>query len=134
MLILHLEDDPNYAGLVKAMLSSFPAMLVQATNTDTALEWLAMHQPDLIITDIALRGSINGLRLIAHLREQPILATVPVIIVSAIDAPAMRQEAEFLGVSGYLVKPVRWRDMLEAVALALDLTDTLPSAYMTLTE
>lgn len=119
MLVLHLEDDPTYAGLVKEMLLALPVTLVQTADTTTALAWLHDHHPDLIITDIAMRGPINGLALIETLRRQPAYQTLPIIIVSAIDAPSVRLQALELGVAAYLPKPIRWRALLAAVSDAL---------------
>jgi len=115
MLILNLEDDPNYAGLIKEMLQEFSVELVQVSTVAQASKWIVQHRPDLIITDISLGGGKSGLEFIRATRQIEDFSTVPTIFLSAIDAPEVKLEALELQPSVYLVKPVRWADFSEAI-------------------
>jgi signal transduction histidine kinase len=97
--VLVAEDEP-------ALLESFCDVVghlgygcIVARNGDEALELARTRVPDLIITDYMMPGR-SGVELIRALREEPTLAAIPVILVSAA-APRGADEAW-----RFLAKPV----------------------------
>ena len=79
------------------------------------LENMRLERPDLLLLDMHM-PDISGLELLRHLKADPDLAEIPVIVVSA-DATAARiTEALSLGAAHYATKPVD-------VALFLTLLD-----------
>ena len=70
-------------------------------------------RPDLILLDLAL-PDMDGLAFLARLAaEQPGLASVPVIVFSAVDDNEVRWRASRLGVVEYVTKgPVGWDEMV----------------------
>ncbi len=58
---------------------------------------------------------VDGWELLARLKGDPATAALPVVVVSMLDE---RSKGLALGASGYLVKPVRREQILEALELA----------------
>lgn len=67
--------------------------------------------PELVVLDLDLpaRASLTFLR---ELRRNPGLAGLPVIVMTRSDEPAIRRALYGFGVVGYLIKPLRFSDLL----------------------
>jgi len=74
-----------------------------AASGQEALDSLALHQPDLIITDYHM-PLMNGLELIARVRERQIPSRI--ILITAYSSPELYDAAQKLQVDHYLTKPV----------------------------
>jgi CheY-like chemotaxis protein len=73
---------------------------------------------DLVITD-RFMPFMDGLLLVRRMRAEPRLRNVPVVMVSADDAPGAAQQALQLGVSVYLRKPVNVLDVVRTAEALL---------------
>lgn len=75
-------------------------------------EW----HPDLVVTDLE-RPLVNGLAVLRHVREkQP---RIPVLILTAGSEESAAREANLLGATGYVVKPLDLDRLIERVSAAL---------------
>ena len=84
-----------------------------AGNGRDALERLqGPEKPDVIVLDLMLPG-MDGWQFYRQIRQDPALASVPVIVCSAV-ADAAR-EAEKLGAATCLVKPIDTQELLQAI-------------------
>jgi uncharacterized protein (TIGR02266 family) len=72
---------------------------------------------DLLITDRFMEP-VDGFSLIRHIREQPRLKTLPVVMVSSSDPEVSRQALE-LGANVYLSKPVNFVNIVKTVQTLL---------------
>ena len=87
---------------------------------------LRTNVPDAALVDIALPGS-SGLELTASLRQS--LPHLPVIVVSAVESVDVAIEALRLGVTDYVTKPFRFREILFRLDRALEMVRrTMPPA------
>jgi CheY-like chemotaxis protein len=59
--------------------------------------------PDLVVLDLMM-PKMNGIEVLQALREAPSTQKLSVLVCSAKDFPAEREEAERLGVADYLIK------------------------------
>jgi two-component system cell cycle response regulator DivK len=102
--ILLVEDDDaariGYAELLQVQGFTVDAV---ATGAD-ALAVATRVGPDIIITDVRLPDT-DGLSLAEQLRQQPAMAEVPIIAVTAYWSPESRARARAAGVSAFLLKP-----------------------------
>ncbi len=127
------EDEPRIlANLVKKIEAADPDFRVVATaaNGEEALRKALECGPDLVVTDIVM-PMMNGLDMIARLRAE--LPHVAAVIVSGYGEFPYAQRAIGLGVTDYLLKPVRAADVaaflsrlrrrLELAGSALDLEE-----------
>jgi len=82
-MILIVEDDVELLELLGALLKSEGYQVAMAIDAVTALESVKHRgvQPDLILADFNLPGSINGLQLIGQLRKK-LHRSIPAIILT----------------------------------------------------
>jgi DNA-binding NarL/FixJ family response regulator len=104
MRILLVEDNVEFRQLVKrALLERIPDGIVEeAADAEAAMSMLRRATPDIVLTDIGLPGSTNGLALIARIRHrgpQP-----PIVIITNHNLPEYRAEAARLGANDFLAK------------------------------
>ncbi len=81
-------------------------VIIAATRGEKALE-LAQRQPapDLILLDIKMPG-MDGYAVLAHLKNHPATASIPVIFVTALTESADELRGVQLGVADYVTKPI----------------------------
>ncbi len=99
-----VEDNPDNRLLVQAILEDRYEIVEYETGV-AALAGLKEYVPDLILLDISL-PEMDGTEVLSRLREDPRMAAVPVI---ALTAHAMAGDRErFLGhgFNDYLTKPI----------------------------
>jgi two-component system, cell cycle response regulator DivK len=103
--ILIVEDNELNMKLFHDLLTAQGYAILQTGEGLEALELARRHAPDLVLMDIQL-PAISGLEVTRWLKEEPALAHIPVV---AITAFAMRgDEARILegGCEAYIAKPI----------------------------
>jgi two-component system chemotaxis response regulator CheY len=75
-----------------------------AANGREALEILRSHWVDLVITDYNM-PEMNGLELLAHMKEDELLAAIPVVVVTTEGSNRMIDKFMEKGAAGYIQKP-----------------------------
>ena len=112
-----VDDHPVVlAGLAQA-LSGGPDVVGAGTapTGDAALSWLAAHEVDVVIVDLALPDR-SGVDVVASLaRVSPAARSV---VLSASDNPAVAQRALAAGATGFLVKDISVASLAAAVRSA----------------
>ena len=101
--ILIVEDD-NFIGKIlkgKLLANQYETELV--TSAERALESLKTSPPDLILLDILLPG-MNGLDLLALIRQTPDTKKIPVMIISNLNDQSQMQKAATLGITHFILK------------------------------
>jgi signal transduction histidine kinase/CheY-like chemotaxis protein len=82
--VLVIDDDPEFVRLIERMLSVGPTnfRVAQAERGTAGLEHMRTQRPDLVILDL-LMPEMDGYTVLAQIRADPALATIPVIVLSA---------------------------------------------------
>ncbi|HEX9243615.1 MAG TPA: diguanylate cyclase [Anaeromyxobacter sp.] len=113
-----LVDDERFARTVYSDYLRAAGYEVEvADGVDAALEDLAQRQFEVLLTDVILPGSRDGLELLALAKQQdPQLAVIVITALDRVD-PAVR--AMKAGASDYLVKPVTPETLQLSVQRAL---------------
>ena len=114
--VLIVDDEESIRQLLRRILESIPALEVTfAGGGAEALKLAAERSYDLILLDLLMPGA-GGIDVLTRLRGGSANKKTPVIIVSILaDAPT-KIACESLGVSGYLVKPIKREAVIEAVS------------------
>lgn len=115
--MLVCEDDPDIARLVGMLLERGGLRSDIARSAHEARQKLAAQPYGALTLDIGLPGE-DDLSLLRWLRSRPDTAELPVVVLSAVDAPDGRGAAAF-GALDWLVKPIDEDRLLNAVRLAL---------------
>jgi len=117
-LLLVEDDEVDVLAVRRALFrAGLTASLVAVDDGAKALDWLRRAQwgeVQVLITDLDL-PHLGGLALIRALREDFTLHDLGVIILTHRDDPDARAEAERLGVTSYLLKPLEPSALLAAL-------------------
>jgi len=111
-----VADDESIIRLgLRAMLADLGHEALLAANGREALNLARSSSPDLAILDIEmpLTDGLEAARVIA--RKHP----MPILILTAYSQQDLIQQAAQLPIQGYLVKPVKERDLAAAIEVAV---------------
>ncbi len=126
--VLIIEDDLGIRDGIELLLSisdiGYDIHTVTAENGAAALSYLDLITPDLIISDVMM-PKMGGFEFIRALREQPNLAHIPVIFLTARDSAENIEEGLAHGVELYLTKPFNSQELLDLVRTQLQKTQQL---------
>jgi two-component system, chemotaxis family, response regulator Rcp1 len=123
--ILLAEDNPGDVRLFCEALESrsLPFELTVATDGEKAIAIVndaSTTQLDLIVLDVNLPRH-KGDEVLRHVRAEPSLSKVPVIVLTSSAAPADQATASGLGADLYIRKPSDLEELLEVAKLIEDL-------------
>ena len=101
--VLMVEDHPDIADLYQLKLQLDGYRVAVASDGAAGLRMARSLMPDLILLDIHV-PQLDGLQVLAALREDEATGEVPVVVCSEDDNPELMKEAQRLGATAYLVK------------------------------
>lgn len=105
MRILTVDDDAMTHELVTAVIRVLGDHTIeQAFDAMTAFELARQNPPDLIISDINM-PEMDGLAFTERLRQEPTLALVPILLLTARSRTQDKYEGFLRGADDYMVKP-----------------------------
>ena len=119
LTLLVVEDDPNLAENVRMVLTQTGFAARVATNREQVIEALRRSPlVDLVLLDVTLPDA-DGFAILGDMRHHPVLAEVPVIMVTG----AATREAVLKGLlaraDGYITKPFEINVLIKAVNAVL---------------
>ena len=124
--VLCVDDDDDMLRVLRLRLRACGINVLTATTAMQAL-WIAMKEmPDVIVTDYRMPEA-SGEYLLARLRAVPAFKNLPVILMTAASVGMKRDfalERRFLGeyrVSAFLPKPLRFTELLDALARHIEI-------------
>ena len=86
--------------------------VVEACDGEEALRMIEQTQPDLLLLDIGM-PLLDGFGVVSKIRENPQMATLPVVAVTAYAMQGDREKILNSKFDGYLSKPVNARSLAE---------------------
>ena len=110
--ILVVEDEQSLMDLLEFFLVDLGYEVETASNGQKALEMLEQHLVTLIISDIMM-PVLDGYQFVKELRNNPELAAIPVLLVSA--APINKLKLKPHEAEAYLSKPYALDELEAAV-------------------
>ncbi len=113
-----IEDEPDMLASL-AMLLRLEGFTVHAAMTGPdGLELIRRHRPGIVVCDIQLPG-MDGFEVLASLRADPTIAPIPFIFLTARGEKNDIRQGMVTGADDYLVKPVAFDDLLQAIRARL---------------
>jgi PAS domain S-box-containing protein len=109
-VVLVIDDDPMVADLLRRTLVKDGYRVEYAENGEKGLQLARQLRPDAITLDVMMPG-LDGWQVMTHLKSDPELADIPVILLSIVND---RKTGFALGATEYLTKPLE-RERLTAV-------------------
>ncbi|MDR7273398.1 response regulator [Catenuloplanes atrovinosus] len=110
--ILLIEDDVRSAELIRTYLVKAGYRVEMATSGESGLNAARLNPPDAILLDVVLPG-IDGWSVIRELKNDGLLATIPVLFISVVDE---RHAGIAMGAADFLVKPVDDHQLVGSLA------------------
>ena len=116
--VLVVDDDRNVRHSLGYTLVDAGYDVIQAENGAAALE-LALHErPNIILLDVMM-PVMDGFEVLKRLKRNPVTESIPVILLTVVDAIKGEGVGMELGVSHYLTKPWEPGDLESAVRITL---------------
>jgi len=112
--IVVVDDSPTSIGVYRISLQKLAVHFVGFSSPAAALPYLSENAPDLLFLDIVMPG-MDGLTFLRQLRDVPLQAHTPVIMVTSKDYMQDRGVAKQLGALEFMIKPVRFKEIRELV-------------------
>ncbi|NJP07455.1 MAG: response regulator [Chloroflexaceae bacterium] len=103
--VLIVDDEPDGREVIAALLKPHGYQLMFAENGVQALQRAALGLPDVIVLDVMMPG-MDGFTVCQHLRTDPLLAEIPIILVTALNDRSSRLRGLDAGADEFLSKPV----------------------------
>lgn len=110
--ILFLEDNVSFAENTTTLLNIFVKNVIHVVTIAEANEILKNHTIDIIISDIKLKNE-NGIDFISDFRLKNKIN--PIIIISGHKDEAFLFRSIPLGITAYLLKPIKYEDLIDAL-------------------
>jgi two-component system alkaline phosphatase synthesis response regulator PhoP len=117
--ILVVDDEPQIIEVVQDYLKQAGYRVLAARDGQTALTLARHERPDLVVLDLMLPGGMDGLEVCRRLRRDPVLADVPIIMLTARIAETDRLIGLELGADDYVTKPFSPREVVARVRAVL---------------
>jgi two-component system chemotaxis response regulator CheY len=106
--VLIVEDDAATRRLYKFLLTNGGYTVLEAEDGVMALEQLARHRCDLVITDMNM-PRMDGMELIQAIRRD--YSSIYVIMITAFGTPDTEKQALRIGANDYLAKPFDFEEL-----------------------
>lgn len=115
---LLIEDEPDLYEVLTYLYNDLNAEAIAYTTGEDVLAWLdTLSSPDAVqrddlpvfaLIDIRLPGDVNGVEVAYHLRQHPLLGSIPIVLMTAYRL-SPREEREMMARSSanhLLYKPL----------------------------
>ncbi len=117
--VLVVDDNSTNLRILAELLRNWGMEPTLATSAADALKLLrASRSFDLLLTDGHM-PDMDGFEFVRTLREKSQLGSTVIIMLTSSEQPGDRMECEQLGMSACLLKPVKQKELLEAIAQSL---------------
>ena len=112
--VLVVDDDPVILRLLEVNFQLEGIEVATAVDGEEGVEEARRTRPDVVISDIMM-PKVNGLELLSMLRDDPLTAALPVILLSAKAQAADVQRGMELGAADYITKPFDPLELIDRV-------------------
>ena len=121
--ILLIEDDMIEVMKMNRTITTLklPHNIIEANNGEEALEILKDKNslPDIILLDLNM-PKINGLEFLTILKSDKSLRHIPTVILTTSNNQKDLLECYKIGVSGYVLKPLKYEDYVAKIESLLN--------------
>ena len=128
--ILIIDDDPDFREFVRIVLESHDYAVLEAENAADGLALMRTGSPALVLLDAMMSYELAGVGTIRSVREDPALAHIPLILISAVlsqDEDRFLPADERAMINRFLSKPISPDQLLAEVATTLTENDKDPT-------
>jgi serine/threonine-protein kinase PpkA len=128
--ILIVEDDDTIRNNLTRLLMLEGYEILSATNGLQALELLHDQACDLVISDVSM-PQMDGFELLETVRGNPDLASIPFMLLTALDDRANMRRGMTAGADDYLAKPFSRDELLQGLQGLLKKRERMQATVLT---
>src|SRR6266851_4996172 len=118
--IMVVDDDQDTVAILSRHLQREGFVAIEASSGAECLKLVQDNEVDVILLDLMMPG-MDGFEVVRVLKNDPITAEIPIIMITARDDLDARAEGMRLGVSDFLAKPVFRRQLANRIRAQLDM-------------
>ena len=109
--ILLADDSERNSCILRDVMESWEGYhVLSAKDGSEALEMAASQEPDVVLLDVMMPG-MSGYEVCHALRQNPITAGIPIVLISALSEVEDRIHGYNEGADGFLCKPVNHEEL-----------------------
>ena len=116
--ILIVDDDPDLRQALRLRLRANQYDTVSAVDGYSAIALAYKERPDLIILDLGLPAG-DGYVVLERLQKDDKLSDIPVVVLTARDAPSGEQRCMHAGAAAFFQKPADNAELLSVIRATL---------------
>jgi CheY-like chemotaxis protein len=116
--ILVVDDDPDFVKVSRTILETAGYQVLAAANGDQALEMMRQEKPDLMLLDVMMSTTLEGVNVCREVRADPDLADVPIVMISSIatsEYAADFPDDEHIPIDAWISKPIQPAVLLRTI-------------------
>jgi len=118
--ILIVDDVEEVRDLVEKTLRRGDRQVFKAENGEKGVEIAVAEAPDLIMMDVMMPGTLDGLEATRMLKKHPRTRECKVILLTAKGQSMDREKGKDAGADDYIVKPFSPLELMKKVDKILD--------------
>lgn len=115
------DDETELLYLMKEMMEKSGFEVFAAADGQEAMEQIHRENPDIAVLDYNMPIK-DGLTLAQELKEDPLFAHLPIIVLTAISEKQSKMRGLNLGIDDYLIKPVDTDELIARIRMTLKRT------------
>jgi len=108
--VLVVDDQESNRALLRKFLAVDGYVVHEARSGEDGLRLMAECEPDLVLLDLMMPG-MTGYDVMRRKAEDPAIAAIPVLMLTAVTQPSVKLEGLELGLNEYLTKPFNPREL-----------------------
>lgn len=105
MRVLIVEDSDSIVRMIEALIKARGFDVRAASSGAKGVEEALAWKPHVVLLDINLPGSIDGIEACKRLRAEQDSKDIPIIFISAMTDEEVKRRAHEAGASAYFEKP-----------------------------
>ncbi len=116
--ILVVDDDPDFVQINRAILEAEGYEVLEAASSRIAMETMRQDRPDVVLLDVMMSTTLEGVDVCRAIRADPDLKDVPIIMISSIatsEYAAEFPDDEHIPIDTWLSKPIQPAVLLKVV-------------------
>ncbi len=116
--ILIIDDDPDFTFVCRRILEAEGYEVSEAANGDEGLKIMREQRPDLVMLDVMMSTTLEGVNVSRAMEEDPDLTDVPVVMISSITTSEYASDFpddEHIPIDAWISKPVQPAVLLNTI-------------------
>jgi chemosensory pili system protein ChpA (sensor histidine kinase/response regulator) len=119
LTVMVVDDSITVRKVTTRLLERHDMNVISAKDGVDAVSKLQENIPDIMLLDIEM-PRMDGFELATHIRNEPRLRDIPIIMITSRTGDKHRQRAMQIGVNRYLGKPFQEGDLMENITELLE--------------